>query len=605
MLVFGGASFVLLVAAGLAALDMANRAAEAERWIIHTMDVRRGARVLLVQLLDAETGERGFLLTANAKFLEPYDRALTTVPASLDQMFALTSDNADQQQRLRSLRMNVEALMAKLRRNVEFIRQGQKDQAIAVLETGIGKQLMDRIRTDLDVIFAHETELLRDRQQTAQTVRSWVVALICLCLVSAMVLAVLTLRSMLHYVGQLETEAKLRRQTEDTLRQSQKLEAVGQLTGGIAHDFNNLLTIILGNLDTIRRRIGQTTDELTERIKGPLDHALQGARSAAQLTHQLLAYSRRQALDPKRLDLNATVKGMSELLRRTLGETINIETVLAGGLWPVFADANQLENAVINLAVNARDAMPDGGRLTIETANTYLDENYVAQFGDISPGQYALLGVSDTGAGIPTDVLQRAFEPFFTTKGVGKGSGLGLAMVHGFVKQSGGHIRIYSEVGHGTAVKIYLPRLMQAETASATPAAAISRPTDKEAPARSGETILLVEDNDGVRAYTKSALEELGYRVLEAADAAEARRLLESSPAIDLLFTDVVLPGGTSGRQLADEIVRERPSLPVLFTTGYTRNAIIHHGRLDSNVNLLSKPYTQQDLARKIRQLLQ
>jgi len=308
---------------------MANRAAEAERWIIHTMDVRRGARVLLVQLLDAETGERGFMLTEDAKFLEPYDRALTSVPASLDQLLGLTSDNTDQQQRLRNLRAKVEALMAKLRHNVEFVRQGHKDQAIAVLKTGIGKELMDGIRTDLDVIFAQETELLTGRQRTAQTLRNWVLGLISLCLLAAMVLAALTLRTMLHYVGRLEAEARLRRQTEDTLRQAQKLEAVGQLTGGIAHDFNNLLTIILGNLDTIRRRIEQAGDEFAARLKGPLDHALQGTRSAAQLTHQLLAYSRRQALEPKRLDLNGTVKGMSELLRRTLGETINVETY-----WP-------------------------------------------------------------------------------------------------------------------------------------------------------------------------------------------------------------------------------------------------------------------------------
>jgi signal transduction histidine kinase/CheY-like chemotaxis protein len=494
--------------------------------------------------------------------------------------------------------------MAKLRHNVELVRQGKKADAIAIIKSGIGRDLMAAIRADLDRIFARESELLAGRQVTARALRGWVLALIGLCLLAAMALAVLTLRSMLHYVGRLETEARLRQETEETLRQSQRLEAVGQLTGGIAHDFNNLLTIIVGNLDTMQRRIAQEAGELAAKLKEPVDHALQGARSAAQLTHRLLAFSRRQALEPKRLDLNGTVKGMSELLRRTLGETINVETVLAAGLWPVFADANQLENAVINLAVNARDAMPDGGRLTIETANAYLDEEYASHFGDVSAGQYVLLSVSDTGTGIPPDVLQRAFEPFFTTKGVGKGSGLGLAMVHGFVKQSGGHIRIYSEEGHGTAVKIYLPRLMQAEEVAAAPAATARQPTG-ETRARPLETVLLVEDNDGVRGYTKSALEELGYRVLDATDAAQALRLLGGEPRIDLLFTDVVLPGGTSGRELADRVVLQRPGLPVLFTTGYTRNAIIHHGRLDPNVNLLNKPYTQQDLARKIRQLLE
>jgi len=334
-----------------------------------------------------------------------------------------------------------------------------------------------------------------------------------------------------------------------------------------------------------------------------VDSALQGAKSAAQLTHRLLAFSRRQALEPKRLDLNGVVAGMSDLLRRTLGETINVETVLAGGLWRVFADANQLENAVINLAVNARDAMPNGGRLTIETANAYLDEDYIAAFGDVAPGQYVLLSVSDTGAGIPPEVLPRAFEPFFTTKGVGKGSGLGLAMVHGFVRQSGGHIRIYSEVGQGTSIKIYLPRLAQGGDIAGAPPAA-PRPAAGEAHARTRETVLLVEDNEGVRAYTRVALEDLGYRVREAADAAQALRALDGEPKVDLLFTDVVLPGGVNGRDLADQVHLQRPELPVLFTTGYTRNAIIHHGRLDPNVNLLNKPYTQQDLARKIRQLL-
>jgi signal transduction histidine kinase len=603
MLILFGISFALLLAAGGAALYMASRAATAEGWIVHTMDVRRAARVVLIQLLDAETGERGFLLTGDEKFLEPFNRAERSVPGSLDRLVALASDNSAQLARLAALKPKVEAMMAKLRRSVALVRQGQPAEATAIIKSGVGRDMMDAIRADLDVFVAEESKLLAVRQAEARTLRTWVLGLIGLCLASAMGLAALMVRSTQHFVERLEAEAKLRRETEETLRQSQKLEVVGQLTGGIAHDFNNMLTIIVGNLDTMQRRIGDAAGELAAKFKEPLDHALQGARSAAQLTHRLLAFSRRQALEPKRLDLNAVVSGMSELLRRTLRETINVETVLAGGLWPAFADANQLENAVINLAVNARDAMPNGGRLTIETSNAYLDEGYVAQFGDVSPGQYVQLSVSDTGSGIAPDVLQRVFEPFITTKGVGKGSGLGLAMVHGFVKQSGGHIRVYSEEGHGTAVKIYLPRLSQAEEVAATPTA-MTRSPALETRARPQETILLVEDNDGVRAYTKSALEELGYRVPEAADAAQALHVLEGAPRIDLLFTDVVLPGGISGRELADRIVQKQPKLPVLFTTGYTRNAIFHHGRLDPNVNLLSKPYTQQDLARKIRQLL-
>ena len=294
---------------------------------------------------------------------------------------------------------------------------------------------------------------------------------------------------------------------------------------------------------------------------------------------------------------------MSELLRRTFGETINVETVLAGGLWPTFADANQLENALLNLSVNARDAMPNGGHLTIETANAYLDDAYARRFGDIAAGQYVLLSVTDTGTGIPTDVLEHIFEPFFTTKTAGEGSGLGLAMVHGFVKQSGGHIRVYSEVGQGTTVKVYLPRHTQSGEMAAVPA---EMPTKPDGPlrARSTETVLVVEDNDGVREYATSALAELGYRVLEAPDAAAALKIFDTSHHVDLLFTDVVLPGGVSGRVLADRVRDKRPDLPVLFTTGYTQNAIVHHGRLDPNVHLLTKPYTQQELARKVRELL-
>ena len=387
------------------------------------------------------------------------------------------------------------------------------------------------------------------------------------------------------------------------MRQSQRLEAVGQLTGGIAHDFNNLLTIIVGNLDTIKRRVAQDTGDLAARLKSLVDNALEGARSSARLTQQLLAFSRRQALDPQRVDLNRVVSGMSDLLRRTLGETVDVETVLAGGLWQTYADPNQLENALINLAANARDAMPGGGKITIETANSFLDEAYASKFLDVSAGQYVLMSVTDTGSGIAADMIEHVFEPFFTTKETGKGTGLGLAMVHGFVKQSGGHIRIYSEVGHGTTVRIYLPRLREAEEISAAPAAS-EPPPPGEIRARDGETILIVEDNDGVRAYAKSTLEELGYRVLEASTAKQGLSMLDGGSRIDLLFTDVVLPGGMSGRQLADIVQRQLPSLPVLFTTGYTRNAIVHHGRLDPNVNLLNKPFSQQDLARKVRAML-
>ncbi len=407
----------------------------------------------------------------------------------------------------------------------------------------------------------------------------------------------------------LRAETDRREIIEGQLRQSQKMEAIGHLTGGLAHDFNNLLTIVLGNLDTMRRRLADASAmrdarDLAAVLAKPVEVALQGAQNAAKLTHRLLAFSRRQILDPAPVDLNRLITGMSDLLRRTLDESISVETILAGGLWHTFADAHQLENTLINLCVNARDAMPEGGRLTVETANTYLDEAYVQQFGDVSAGQYVLLSVADTGRGIPPEVLQRVFEPFFTTKPAGEGSGLGLAMVYGFVKQSGGHIRVYSELGHGTTVKIYLPRLAQQEKIAAVPAPRAVDSTSIPRASAEHESVLLVEDNEGVREYAKSVLGELGYAVIEATTAADALRVLgDDNQRVDLLFTDVVLPD-FSGRELANRALELRPELPVLFTTGYTRNAIIHHGRLDPDAELLTKPYTQRNLALKIREVL-
>jgi CheY-like chemotaxis protein len=371
------------------------------------------------------------------------------------------------------------------------------------------------------------------------------------------------------------------------------MEAIGQLTGGVAHDFNNLLTVIMGGLDTIRR----SKPEDHTRIKRATDMALQGTQRAASLTGRLLAFSRRQPLEPKPLELNALVREMTELLHRTLGETIELEAVMASRLWPVEADHNQLESAILNLAVNARDAMPDGGKLTIETANTALDESYFARDTEVVPGQYVLLSVSDSGSGMSKQTLERAFEPFYTTKEVGRGTGLGLSMVYGFVKQSGGHVTLYSEEGQGTTVKLYFPRykgkLDGVEAEQRLPAPAASR----------DEVILVVEDNEDVRFYSVTILRELGYTVLEAADAEKALRILESTDRVDLLFTDVVLPG-KNGRLLADAARLLRPDLRILFTTGYSRNAIVHQGRLDADVHLISKPFTFDQLAARIRDVI-
>jgi len=392
-------------------------------------------------------------------------------------------------------------------------------------------------------------------------------------------------------------EVTERRRAEEALRQAQKMEGIGQLTGGVAHDFNNLLTIIVGSLETLRRQL-KPTAAANPSLERPLDSAMRGAQRAASLTQRLLAFSRQQPLDPKPVDLSRLVSGMSDLLRRTIGEQISIETVLAGGLWRTNIDANQLEIAIINLAVNARDAMPAGGKLTIETANARLDESYVGDQAEVVPGLYVMLAITDSGCGMTATTAARAFEPFFTTKDIGHGTGLGLSQVYGFVKQSGGHVKIYSELGIGTTVKIYLPRLYADESAAAL------EPAPKIARGSAREVILAVEDDEDVRAHTTSTLRELGYQVLEAANGKAALEILTAHPRVDLLFTDVGLPGGMNGRQLAEAARGMREDLKVLFTTGYARNAIVHDGRLDPGVQLITKPFSLAGLSQKLRDVL-
>jgi len=395
-----------------------------------------------------------------------------------------------------------------------------------------------------------------------------------------------------------QTAQSLERQRADIdqlnarLRQSQRLEAVGQLTGGVAHDFNNLLTVVLGNAELLAEQCEANPQQrmLAEMIGA-------AAQRGADLTQRLLAFARKQALDPKAVDLNQLVAGIDPMLRRTLGEHIEIELIRGAGLWLALVDQGQLENALLNLCVNARDAMPTGGRLTLETANARLDADYAERNIDVLPGQYVMLAVSDTGGGIAPGNLQRVFEPFFTTKEKGKGTGLGLAMVYGFIKQSFGHVSIYSEAGQGTTVKLYLPRPIgeQAET---------SEPARSDVPVGGTETILLVEDDEGVRRYACEQLRSFGYRVIEAADGPSALAIIEQRDDLDLLFTDVVMPGGMNGRALADAARQVRPGLRVLYTSGYTENAIVHHGRLDAGALLLTKPYRRSELDRAIRSAL-
>ncbi len=397
-----------------------------------------------------------------------------------------------------------------------------------------------------------------------------------------------------HLESRVLEEVAERTRVEDALRQSQKMEAVGQLTGGIAHDFNNMLATVIGPLDLLAARLGANDP----RAKRYIDMAIDGARRAAQLTQRLLAFSRQQPLQPVPVDANRLVAGMSDLLVHSLGGSVRLETVLAAGLWWTYADANQLENVILNLAVNARDAMEGGGRLTVETANCHLDHHYAADHLGVPAGQYILIAVTDTGSGMPPEVIAKAFDPFFTTKKVGQGTGLGLSQVYGFVKQSAGHVKIYSEVGQGTTVKVYLPRLMVDADERAQRLAGSALPLGD-----GQELILVVEDEPLVRQFSTDALTELGYQVLAADCAATALMLLDAHPEIVLLFTDVVMPE-VNGRQLADEALRRRPDLKVLFTTGYSRNAVVHNGVLDPGVQLIGKPFTVEELASRVRAVL-
>jgi signal transduction histidine kinase/CheY-like chemotaxis protein len=391
-----------------------------------------------------------------------------------------------------------------------------------------------------------------------------------------------------------QRSAELQR-AEQALRQSQKMEAVGQLTGGIAHDFNNLLTGISGSLELLNARLAQGRYKDMDRYVA----SAQGAsKRAAALTHRLLAFSRQQTLEPKPTDANRLVGGMEELIRRTVGPAIEVEAVMSGNLWSTLVDPNQLENALLNLCINARDAMPDGGRLTVETSNTWLDIAG-ARDREVPPGQYVTVSVSDTGTGMPADVIAKAFDPFFTTKPLGQGTGLGLSMIYGFARQSGGQVRIYSEVGQGTTMRLYLPRHLGAseEPEVAPDLADLPR-------AVAGETVLVVDDEPSIRMLVTEVLQDLGYAAIEARDGSSGLRVLRSDARVDLLVTDVGLPGGMNGRQMADVARTSRPGLKVLFITGYVENAAVGNGHLEPGMHVMTKPFALEALASRIKDLI-
>jgi PAS domain S-box-containing protein len=394
----------------------------------------------------------------------------------------------------------------------------------------------------------------------------------------------------------LRAEIAERARAEEALRQAHKMEALGQLTGGVAHDFNNLLTVVIGNIEAIQRRLGANGDA---RLRDYANSAMQGGKRAAALTQRLLSFARGQPLEPQAVDINELLSGMSELLARTLGERVSMETVLGEGLWLTEIDPNQFESILLNLAANSRDAMPEGGKFTIETSKAKLDKSFTAGHPELKPGEYVLVSVRDTGYGMSKETLARVFEPFFTTKPMGQGTGLGLSQLYGFIKQSGGHVNIESEVGKGTTVKLYLPRSEIAQSVLVSKLRELAAEPPKQ------DTVLVVEDDEDVRRYTVNMLRELGYRVIQAGDGSAALRHLEAHPEIRFLFTDVGLPGEYNGRELAEEALRRRPYLKVLFTTGYGLDGIIHEGRLDVGVELITKPFTFDEFSEKVRKVFE
>jgi signal transduction histidine kinase/CheY-like chemotaxis protein/CHASE3 domain sensor protein len=700
-LLFGLPVLLLLVGVAVIAWRLAINERDQQNWVVHTYEVMNEARAAFSSLQDAETGQRGYLLTGDRTYLEPYRNGRAAFHRHLERFRQLTTDNPDEQRRAGKLRILGDDRLDILERSLGFGPSNHPPEAIAMLNRG--KERMDALRDVVAGVHKDEQALLDARRDERRKYENQMIAVVVagstlalaiilfalgmlvrsnreisksekgrayqadmlqasldsirdgvavfdsrglLCAYNENFISLLGLPKALTQSGtnlsQFEDAARragnkvferlatltdmrpghyeqlhlgdrvldiyrtpiptggvlfaaedvtARVRSEAALRQSQKMEAIGHLTGGVAHDFNNLLQIVSANLDLVASEI-RGTPRASERLQNAAAAVHRGSR----LTGQLLAFARRQTLASRPTNIGRLVQDLTDMVRRTLGERIHVESVIAGGLWNTLADPNQIENTVLNLAINARDAMPEGGNLTIEVANAFLDDAYAASHDEVAAGQYVMLAVSDTGTGMAPDIAARVFEPFFTTKPEGQGTGLGLSQVYGFVKQSGGHIKIYSEVGQGTTVKLYLPRTRAPEE-DLEPVAASSVEGGTE-------TVLVVEDDEGVRAAVIDMLNELGYSVLKAGNAEEALTILSSGAAIDVLFTDVVMPGPVKTRELARRAQELHPRIQVLFTSGYTQNAIVHNGRLDDGVQLLSKPYRRDELARKLRSLL-
>ena len=589
----------LLAAIVVSTIYFASEYNDEATMVTHTVEVQAALGRTESLLHEAESGQRGYLLSNSEAHHANYRRAADLVPVELARIRELVSDNPFQLQEFSTLESAVAQRLTILAQTIDAKLQNDTAGVKEAIAIGKGREAMVAVTDSLKKMSATEQMLLNSRRAAVASWRQYLVAAIAAALLTVIIAIVYWI-----YVSRrdrralVEINAKLRSTiiekdaAADQVRQMQKSEAVAQLAAGIAHDFNNMLAVVVSGINLAKRRLAKGAGD----HEAMLDAALDGANRASALVKRLLAFSRQQPLAPQSIDVNKLVSGMSEIINRSLGETIKVETVVGAGLWQTNVDPSQLENALLNLCINARDAMPDGGGLTIETANCHLDEAYSRQNAGIAAGQYVLLAVTDTGTGMSAEVMGKAFDPFFTTKGVGKGTGLGLSQIFGFVKQTGGHIKIYSEVGVGTTVKIYLPR-------DYAKAPAPSKETGTLSDTGGTENILLVEDEERVLSLTAANLRDLGYTVIEASGPEEALRVLGTGEKIDLLLTDIVMPG-INGRKLADAALTLRPNLPVVFMTGFTRNAVVHNGMVDPGVVLLTKPFTYNELASKVRAAL-
>lgn len=570
-------------------------------WVRHTLEVETRISEIWSLLQDAEIGQRSFILTGDDAFLTPFLEAKAKLPDKLADLRVLVGDNSDQAKAVASALPLIGKRIEVADQTIELRRNNGFEAALAKVLDRQGLELMTDLRERFRSMRREEQNLLDAREDAAdRTIATLLVAIALGLFATLGALAawiVNTRRSAVEIANAnqlLKASIAEREAAELQIRQMQKVEAIGQLTGGIAHDFNNMLAVIVSGVGLAQKRLAKGEAGAEAFLAGALD----GANRAATLVKRLLAFSRQQPLAPKPIDANKFVAGISELISRAIGEAISMETILGGGLWLTHADPVQLESSLLNLCVNARDAMPEGGKLTVETANCHLDDRYSRLHPGVPAGQYVLIAVTDTGTGMSPEVMAKAFDPFFTTKEQSKGTGLGLSQVYGFVKQTGGHVKVYSEIGQGTTIKIYLPRYYAGEAERAT------EETSGERQIGGTETILLVEDDARVLELTAAGLRELGYTVLEARNASEALVQIGNGKSVDLLLTDIVMPE-MNGRKLADRALELRPDLKVMFMTGFTKNAVVHNGVLDAGVHFLAKPFTLEELSKKIREALE